>query len=96
MEKNKFNQKNKFLVGCCGICCSTCGLYIKKICEGCTKTQESINSLNKENLGCPVLECCVKKKNKICSKDCDLFPCIKFEGWPLHEEWLGMYKNRNK
>jgi len=40
-------------VGCCGICCATCGLYVKKLCEGCIKTQNSVNELNKEGVNAP-------------------------------------------
>ncbi|MFH1455398.1 MAG: DUF3795 domain-containing protein [archaeon] len=95
MEQDS-KPKDEFLVGCCGICCTTCGLHTKGICKGCTKTQEVVDALNKEGIGCPILECCVKKKIDVCSRDCNLFPCKNFEGWPLHEEWLNMYKNRNK
>jgi len=96
MTEKNLKQNNEVLVGCCGICCTTCGLHTKGICQGCTKTQEAVDSLNKEGIGCPILECCVKRNIDVCSRDCDLFPCKNFEGWPLHEEWLNMYKNRNK
>ncbi|OGF24882.1 hypothetical protein A2331_03395 [Candidatus Falkowbacteria bacterium RIFOXYB2_FULL_34_18] len=89
-------QKDNHLVGCCGISCFACGLYVKNKCEGCTKTQEAVDSLNKEGIGCSVLECAVKKEVDVCSRDCQDFPCDKFEGWPLSQEWLDMYKSRNK
>lgn len=83
-------------VGVCGICCDTCGLYIKKICKGCEKIQEAVDFLKKINANCPVLECAVNKNIDVCSKDCDKFPCGNFEGWPLSEEWLKMFKDRLK
>lgn len=87
---------NENLVGCCGICCSTCGLHVKGICAGCTKTREAVDGLNKEGVGCPVLECAVGRKVDVCSRDCQEFPCEKFVGFPLSQEWLDMYKSRNK
>lgn len=89
-------QNKTFLAGCCGICCSACGLFVKNICEGCVKTQESVDSLNKEGVGCPVLECAVKNKIDVCSRDCDKFPCDEFNSWPIQKEWLEMFKSRNK
>ncbi len=89
-------MKKNNLVGCCGIACHTCGLFVKKICLGCEKTQEAVDKLNEEEVGCPVLECAVEKKKEICSRDCKNFPCEKFDGWPLSGEWLGMFKARNK
>jgi len=89
-------QKNSHLVGCCGISCSACGLYVKNKCEGCIKTQEAVDALNKEDIGCAVLECAVAKKVDVCSRDCQDFPCENFKGWPLSQEWLDMYKSRNK
>ncbi len=88
------NDEN--LVGCCGICCSTCGLHVKGKCAGCTKTQEVVDKLNEEGVGCPVLECAVNKKIDVCSRDCQKFPCEKFDGFPLSQDWIDMYKSRNK
>jgi len=88
------NQRVK--IGACGICCSTCGLYIKKICTGCNKTKKSVEFLKSIGANCPVLECAVNNKINICSKDCKKFPCKKFNGWPLVDEWLQMYKTRTK
>lgn len=89
-------MQNKTIVGCCGICCSTCGLFVKKICEGCIKNQKTVDELNKEGVGCLVLECAVGNKIDVCSCDCEKFPCDKFKDWPLSKEWLDMYENRLK
>ncbi len=45
---------------------------------------------------CPMLECAVKNKIDVCSRDCRKFPCEKYKGWPLTDEWLRMYKERSK
>ncbi|UZE94010.1 MAG: hypothetical protein IB618_00320 [Candidatus Pacearchaeota archaeon] len=83
-------------VGACGICCETCGLFVKGICKGCDKTKEHIEFLKSIKANCPILGCAVSNKTDVCSKDCDKFPCEKFEGWPLSKEWLEMYKSRDK
>ncbi len=83
-------------VGCCGICCDTCGLFVKKICTGCEKNIKNVNYLKEINANCPVLECAVNNKIDVCSRDCAKFPCEKFKDWPLADEWLGMFKNRLK
>lgn len=90
----KENKENK--VGACGIGCSSCGLYVKGICPGCEKTKEAVDFLKSIKADCPVLECAVKKKVDVCSRDCQEFPCSKFEDWPLAKEWLEMYKARVK
>ena len=89
-------MNKKIQIGACGICCSMCGLYIKNICTGCIKTKKNVDFLKSINANCPVLECAVNKKIDVCSKSCKKFPCNKFNGWPLTDEWLKMYKNRIK
>ena len=83
-------------VGSCGICCETCGLFVKKICPGCEKTQKHVDFLKNINANCPMLECAVKNKIDVCSRDCKKFPCNKFKGWPLTDGWLKMFKERMK
>jgi hypothetical protein len=95
--ENKFMENSKEIkIGACGICCSSCGLFIKGICPGCDKTKEGVEFLKSINANCPVLECAVEKKMSVCSKDCEKFPCDKFKDWPLSKEWLKMYKTRLK
>lgn len=89
-------DKPKTKIGACGIFCSTCGLYVKGICPGCDKTKRGVEFLKSINANCPVLECAVEKGVDVCSRDCENFPCEKFKGWPLTEEWLEMYKARLK
>ena len=88
------NYKSQLKIGACGICCGTCGLYVKGICPGCNKTEEGVKFLKSINANCPVLECAVNRKIDVCSKDCDKFPCEKFKDWPLSNGWLEMYKSR--
>ena len=89
-------NKSNIKIGACGICCSSCGLYIKGICSSCDKTKEGVELLKNIDANCPVLECAVEKEIDVCSRDCKEFPCSKFEGWPLAKEWLEMYKTRLK
>ena len=92
MERN--NKEIK--IGACGICCESCGLYTKGICPGCNKTEEGVKFLKSINANCPVLECAVRNKIDVCSRDCKKFPCDKFKDWPLAKEWIEMYKERLK
>lgn len=89
-------NKSKIKIGACGICCTTCGLYVKGICLGCNKTKEGVEFFKSINANCPVLECAVEKGMSVCSKDCQEFPCSKFDEWPLAKEWLEMYRARLK
>lgn len=83
-------------VGACGIACETCGLYTKGICEGCKKTEENVEFLKSIDSNCPVLECAVKKDIEVCSRDCSQFPCDKYTGWPLADQWLEMFEERSE
>jgi len=89
-------NKSNIKIGACGICCSSCGLYVKGICPGCDKTKERVEFLKSIDANCPVLQCAVEKEIDVCSRDCKEFPCSKFEEWPLAKEWLEMYKTRLK
>lgn len=81
-------------VGACGICCQTCGLFTRNICSGCVKTEEHVQHLKSIDANCPVLECAVNKEKEVCSRDCDSFPCDKFEDFPLSQAWLDMFEER--
>ncbi len=79
-------------VGVCGICCETCGLYVKRICPSCPKTKEGVEFMGSIGAECPVLQCAVGRSIDVCSRDCSEFPCIQFEGWPLAKTWLEMFE----
>ncbi|MFB6076164.1 MAG: DUF3795 domain-containing protein [Candidatus Aenigmatarchaeota archaeon] len=83
-------------IGACGIACEACGLYTRDICEGCEHSQEQVEFLKSIDANCPVLECAVSKNMLVCSRDCDEFPCDKFEEWPLSDNWLEMFRKRLK
>ena len=87
-------------VGACGICCDTCGLKTKGICQGCVAGNDraaakKVEFLKSINALCLVFDCAVKKKIAFCSRDCSDFPCKIFEGeFPYSKTYLAMYKNR--
>ena len=72
-------------VAACGISCDVCGLYIKGICGTCVagtdkRVQKKLDEqMNKIKMYCPILACAVEKKVGYCTKDCEDFPCVKFE-----------------
>lgn len=75
------------MIGACGISCDVCGLYTKKICDGCGSGVEEISRKKVEKwrkLGkvCPVLRCAVERNIAYCSRDCDDFPCKEFKAGP--------------
>ena len=100
MKTTKRKEENKMQVGVCGICCDTCGLKTKGICQGCIagdspEADKKVEFLKSINALCPVLDCAVKKKIAFCSRDCREFPCQIFEGeYPYSKAYLGMYKTR--
>ena len=70
-------------IGVCGIACEVCGLYIRNLCDDCGPGTAEHNKGRIERLGelgllCPVLECEVSKGKEHCSKDCNDFPCDKY------------------
>ena len=84
----------------CGICCDTCGLKTKGICQGCAvgdspKAVKKVEFLKSINALCPVLDYAVKNKVAFCSRDRKEFPCQIFgEEYPYSKAYLGMYKSR--
>jgi len=100
MKQTEQKEENKMQVGVCGICCDTCGLKTKGICQGCVagdspEAVKKVEFLRSINALCPVLDCAVKKKIAFCSRDCKEFPCQIFEGeYPYSKAYLGMYKGR--
>ncbi len=79
------------LTGACGISCDPgCGLYHKKLCQGCNREMA-------ENIPCPILQCAVEKQIEYCSRDCHKFPCnIYKQPYPYCEAYLSMYEFRLK
>ena len=72
-------------VAACGISCDVCGLYLKGICGACAsgvdeKAKMKLDAQAKAGKShCPMLECAVRRGVPYCLKDCEEFPCTKFE-----------------
>lgn len=97
-------------VGACGMCCDVCGLCIKEICTTCAAgTDERAKKkldiqMEKIRMHCPVLACAVERKVGYCLKDCNEFPCDRFESgiesvygsgpYPYSSSMLRMFKRR--
>jgi hypothetical protein len=74
------------LEAACGICCDVCGLYLQGICK--TRCAAGTEERAREKLKiqmqdfkvyCDVLACAVENRVGYCLRDCNEFPCAKFE-----------------
>jgi hypothetical protein len=60
-------------------------MFIKGICGTCSAgtDERAIEKMNEQekviDSHCPILECAVKNQIGYCSRDCEEFPCAKFE-----------------
>jgi hypothetical protein len=97
-------------VAACGVSCDVCGLYVKGICGTCAAGTEerALQKLDEQmeliNMHCPILACAVERKVGYCLKDCEEFPCTKFESgfeslmgpgsYPYSRGFLAMFKAR--
>jgi len=93
-------------VAACGISCDVCGLYVKGICSTCVagtdeRAQKKLDGMMQViKMQCPILACAVEKKIGYCLKDCEEFPCAKFESgfgpepYPYSAGFLNMFKTR--
>lgn len=97
-------------VAACGISCDVCGLYVKGICGSCAAgtDERARKKLDEQfeviNMNCPILACAVERKVGYCLRDCEEFPCAKFESglesllgpgpYPYSTKFLAMYKAR--
>ncbi len=72
-------------VGACGISCDVCGRNVKGTCGTCAagtdeRAQKKLNAqMRLIKMHCPILACAVEKKVGYCLKDCEDFPCTRFE-----------------
>ena len=96
--------------GACGINCDVCGLYVKGVCGTCAagtdeRAQKKLaEQLEVINMRCPILECAVERKVGYCLRDCEEFPCTKFESgfkslmgagpYPYSNGFLAMFRTR--
>ena len=97
-------------VAACGVSCDVCRLYIKGICGTCLagtdeRAQKKLDAqLQTIKMYCPILACAVEKKVSYCLKDCQEFPCARFESgfesrlgpgpFPYSTSFLTMFKRR--
>lgn len=73
-------------IGCCGIDCGMCPRYYtvgSSRCPGCCGS----DFFNKHP-SCPLITCCVKKKELEVCAQCSEFPCPKFEGGGSRESFV--------
>lgn len=97
-------------VAACGVSCDVCGLYVKGICGTCVAgTDERAHKkldvqMKNIKMHCPILACAVERQVSYCLKDCEGFPCSKFESgfetlmgpgpFPYSTGFLTMFKRR--
>ena len=93
-------------VAACGISCDVCGLYVKRICSTCVagtdeRARKKLDAqMQAIKMHCPILACAVERKVGYCLKDCEEFPCAKFESgsgvgaYPYSASFLNMFRRR--
>ena len=97
-------------VGACGMSCDVCGLYVKGICGTCVagtdeRAQKKLDAqMQSIKMHCPILACAVEKKVDYCLRDCEEFPCTRFQSgfesvlgagpFPYSTSFLTMFKGR--
>jgi hypothetical protein len=97
-------------VAACGVSCDVCGLYVKGICSTCfagtdERVQEKLDEqMQAINMHCPILACAVEKKVGYCLRDCQEFPCLRFQSgfesvqgpgpFPYSTSFLNMFQRR--
>ena len=97
-------------IAACGVCCDVCGLYVKGLCGTCAagtgeRAQKKLDAqMQAIKMYCPILACAVERRIGYCLKDCDDFPCAKFESgfeavqgagpFPYSSSFLNMFKKR--
>ena len=97
-------------VAACGVSCDVCVLNMKGICGTCApgtdeRAQQKLDAqMRKIKMRCPILACAVEKRVAYCLKDCEEFPCARFESgfeslmgagpYPYSTSFLTMFKTR--
>jgi hypothetical protein len=80
-------------IGCCGIGCGLCPRYHtdgKSKCPGCVG-----KDFFEKHPSCPVITCCIKKKQLETCADCSDSPCIKINNWDSADSFVS-HKNSLK
>lgn len=107
VQVSEMNEKERVYIAACGICCSTCGLFVKGIClpcgSGLPKDKDVVEKKVAEqmkNLGkvCSKLQCVLNKDIGYCMKNCSEFPCKTYKEtiFPYSERFLAMYERRKR
>lgn len=82
----KYPIKTYPTVGCCGIDCGLCPRYYtvgSSRCPGCCGPD-----FHSQHPSCPIVTCCVVKKDLEVCAQCDEFPCPRFEGWDVSDSFV--------
>ena len=90
--------------GACGINCDVCRLNLLGVCSTCgpgrSMEGQQKSAAQQRILGapCPILACAVDKDIDYCIRDCNEFPCDRFEDgpYPYSQGFLTMQKRRRK
>lgn len=88
--------------GACGINCQACRLSVLGACTRCgagtSRAGERKLATQRRILGapCPILECAAARGVDYCLRDCDEFPCDRFElqEYPFGRRFLAMQSRR--
>lgn len=92
--------------GACGIDCSVCRLHVEGLCSTCgagtSKAGQAKLTAQKRlfGQGCPILACAVDRALAFCPRDCEAFPCERFQSeelgghYPYSEAYLAMQLRR--
>ena len=97
-------------VAACGVSCDVCGLYVRGICGTCVagtdeRAQKKLDAqMQAIKMHCPILACAMDRNVGYCLKDCEEFPCTRFESgfesllgagpYPYSNSFLNMFKIR--
>lgn len=90
--------------GACGINCDVCRLNLLGICSTCGAglSEDGAKKMIAQQriLGapCPILECAKDRKIDYCTRDCNAFPCDRFQNgpYPFSQGFLDMQDRRRK
>lgn len=81
------------LLSPCNIYCSTCALYKKNKCLGCT--EESRKAEAEGTMFCDIYYCAESKKLVTCS-DCASYPCEKYDKGIFAESFIKWIREKLK
>ena len=86
--------------GACGINCDVCRLNVLGVCLSCgpgnsMEAQQKM-AVQVRVLGapCPILECASNRGIDHCLRDCEEFPCERFQAYPFSEGFVKMQERR--